>query len=296
MSDDWVEVLQAVAAAGADADRGRAPVLGPDDGRSGHPGGRRCAALARGTTSHGDPRPSSAAAEIGVPVAVMTYYNLVFRAGHRRFAALAGRGRGGRCDRARPPARGARAVGGRGRRGRGRDGAAWSRPSTPPDRVARDLPRGRGASSTPSARMGVTGERDELGADAPRRWSNGPARCSDLPIVRRHRDLDPRAGPPGRARWPTGWWSGSALVRRLLDGGGPEGAAEFVASCGARSGPEARSAGRDEHQAAVVAAEAEGVREHRRRASRAGAAPATTSRAISGSSCSSPAVGGMTPW
>ena len=28
--------------------------------------------------------------------------------------------------------------------------------------------------------------------------------------------------------WPTGWSIGSALVRRLLEGGGPEAAASFI--------------------------------------------------------------------
>ncbi len=36
---DWVEIVRAIAAAGADADRDRDPVLGPGDGRAGHPAG-----------------------------------------------------------------------------------------------------------------------------------------------------------------------------------------------------------------------------------------------------------------
>src|ERR1700677_4190025 len=84
MSDDWVATLQAVAAAGADAVEVGLPFSDPMiDGPVVQ--GAGLAALDRGTAVHGA-LDELATAELGIPIAVMTYYNLVFRAGHRRFA------------------------------------------------------------------------------------------------------------------------------------------------------------------------------------------------------------------
>ena len=55
------------------------------------------------------------------------------------------------------------------------------------------------------------------------------AAVTDLPVCVGHRRVDPRAG--GQVcEVADGVVVGSALVRRLLEGEGPEGAAEFVAS------------------------------------------------------------------
>src|SRR5436190_3699510 len=82
--DDWTEVLRAVAAAGADAIEVGIPFSDPVmDGPTIQEASKQ--ALDRGTT------PASVVSALGevdagVPLAVMTYYNIVFRGGHRRFA------------------------------------------------------------------------------------------------------------------------------------------------------------------------------------------------------------------
>ena len=77
---------EAAAANGADGDRDRHPVLRPGDGRARDPAG-----VAGGARRRGDARRRSStrwpALDVGVPLAVMTYYNLVHHDGHERFAA-----------------------------------------------------------------------------------------------------------------------------------------------------------------------------------------------------------------
>ena len=85
MTDDWIEVLQAIASAGADAIEVGLPFSDPMiDGPVVQAAG--LAAFERHPTIQGL-LDQLAIAELGIPVAVMTYYNLVFRFGHRRFAA-----------------------------------------------------------------------------------------------------------------------------------------------------------------------------------------------------------------
>ena len=84
LGPDWVEVVRAVAAAGADAIEIGIPFSDPlMDGPVIQEATRR--ALAEGATPVGV---VSALADVdaGVPLAVMTAYNIVFRAGHERFA------------------------------------------------------------------------------------------------------------------------------------------------------------------------------------------------------------------
>ena len=122
MTDDWEQSLAAVVAAGADAVEVGHPLLGPDDGRAGDPGGG--AARAQRGTVPDEVLDGIARAEAPVPVAVMTYYNIVFRAGHKRMArSLAAAGVSGAIL-AGPPHRGDRPLGGRGGRGGHRHRAA----------------------------------------------------------------------------------------------------------------------------------------------------------------------------
>ena len=82
---DWAEAIRAAAAAGADAIEIGIPFSDPVmDGpviqeasasRRWRPGPRRSASS---TTWRG--------LDAGIPLAVMTYYNIVFRTGHERFA------------------------------------------------------------------------------------------------------------------------------------------------------------------------------------------------------------------
>ncbi|HJV09429.1 MAG TPA: tryptophan synthase subunit alpha, partial [Acidimicrobiales bacterium] len=88
---DWLQVIEAVAAAGADAVEVGVPFSDPVmDGPVIQQASQQ--ALAGGAT------PASILADLGrvdvdIPLVVMTYYNIVFRAGHHRFAqSLADRG------------------------------------------------------------------------------------------------------------------------------------------------------------------------------------------------------------
>src|SRR6185437_10076036 len=84
MTDDWTTALEAVVAAGADAVELGVPFSDPMmDGPVIQEAALR--ALARGTTPD-EVLDGVARAETPVPVAVMTYYNLIFRAGHKRMA------------------------------------------------------------------------------------------------------------------------------------------------------------------------------------------------------------------
>ena len=100
-------------------------------------------------------------------------------------------------------------------------------PSSPPERVAAHL--------RPSARLrlrgrphGVTGERGDLGADAAKVVERIRA-CTDMPVC-----VGVGVSTPDQAaevcEVADGVVVGSALVRRLLEGEGPDGAAAFVGS------------------------------------------------------------------
>jgi tryptophan synthase alpha chain len=82
--DGWVEAIEAAAAAGADAVEVGLPFSDPVmDGPVIQEASQR--ALDSGTTPGGVLKALSGL-DAGIPVSVMTYYNLVFRAGHDRFA------------------------------------------------------------------------------------------------------------------------------------------------------------------------------------------------------------------
>ncbi len=86
LDGEWVDLVRAFADAGADAIEVGIPFSDPVmDGPTIQEASVR--SLERGTTPHtvvAELRGVSD--EIGVPLIVMTYYNIVFRAGHRRFA------------------------------------------------------------------------------------------------------------------------------------------------------------------------------------------------------------------
>jgi tryptophan synthase alpha chain len=222
MSEDWLSVLAAVADAGADALEVGLPFSDPMlDGPVIQEAGLR--ALERGTTVQGV-LAELARADLGVPVAVMTYYNLVFRAGHRRMAAsLAASGVAGAIvpdlplEELDPWAGAADAA--------GVETVLLVAPPTPPERVRAIVARCRGFCYA-VARMGVTGERATLGADA----------ADVVARVRQHGDIPVCCGigisTPAQAaeicQVADGVVVGSALVRRLLEGAGPEGAARLV--------------------------------------------------------------------
>ncbi len=224
MTEDWAQTLAAVVAAGADAVEVGIPFSDPMmDGPVIQEAGLR--ALARGTTPE-HVLDGIARAEAPVPVAVMTYYNLVFRAGHKRMArSMAAAGVGGAIavdlpiEELGPWAAEADAA--------GIDTVLLVAPSSPPERVKRICARARGFVYA-VARMGVTGERADLGSDA----------AQVVERVREYTDMPVCVGigvsTPAQAAEvcdvADGVIVGSALVRRLLEGGGPEAAASFVGS------------------------------------------------------------------
>jgi tryptophan synthase alpha chain len=222
MTDDWGQALAAVVAAGADAVEVGIPFSDPMmDGPVIQEAALR--ALQRGTVPD-QVLDGIARAEVTVPVAVMTYYNIIFRAGHKRMAhSLAASGVSGAIIPDLPLEEIEHwAV--------QADGAGVATvllvaPSSPEDRVARISARARGFVYAVS-RMAVTGERGDLGVHA----------AAVVERIRRHTDLPVCVGvgvsTPEQAsevcQVADGVVVGSALVRRLLEGGGPEAAAEFV--------------------------------------------------------------------
>jgi tryptophan synthase alpha chain len=100
-------------------------------------------------------------------------------------------------------------------------------PSSPPDRVERICARARGFVYA-MARMSVTGERADLGGDV-EKVVGRIRQCTDLPVC-----VGIGVSTPEQAAEvcavADGVIVGSALVRRLLEGEGPDGAASFVAA------------------------------------------------------------------
>ena len=224
MSPDWGESLAAVVAAGADAVEVGIPFSDPMiDGPVIQQAALR--ALQRDTVPE-DVLDGIARAEAPVPIAVMTYYNIVYRAGHKRMArSLAAAGVGGAIlpdlpiEELEPWQAEADAA--------GVDTILLVAPSSPDERVARICARARGFVYA-VARMGVTGERQSLGGEA----------AKVVERIRRHTDMPVCVGvgisTPDQAaeicEVADGVAVGSALVRRLIAGEGPEGAAAFVGS------------------------------------------------------------------
>jgi tryptophan synthase alpha chain len=222
MTDDWGQALAAVVAAGADAVEVGIPFSDPMmDGPVVQEAALR--ALQRGVVPD-QVLDAIARAEVPVPVAVMTYYNIVFRAGHKRMArSLASSGVSGAIlpdlslEEIDPWAAEADEA--------GVATVMLVAPSSPVDRVERICARARGFVYA-VARMGVTGERVDLGGDV----------VAVVERIRRFTDLPVCVGvgvsTPEQAaevcEVADGVVVGSALVRRLLAGEGPEGAAEFV--------------------------------------------------------------------
>ncbi len=222
MVEDWVQVLQAAAAAGADAIEVGVPFSDPMmDGPVIQQASVQ--ALGRGTTPQGV-LDALAGAGLGIPVVVMTYYNIVYRAGHRRMARSL---RAAGVEGAIVPDLSLEELG------------PWTAeadeagvatvllvaPSTPPERVAALCARSRGFVYA-VARMGVTGERPSLGTESAA-VVRRVRRCTDTPVL-----VGVGVSTPAQAsevcEVADGVVVGSALVRRVLQGEGPEGAADFV--------------------------------------------------------------------
>jgi len=224
ITPDWTEHLEAMAEAGADAVEVGIPFSDPVmDGPTIQAASEQ--ALARGTT------PASILGElrrveVAMPLVAMTYFNLVFRAGTDRFAAEAvASGIAGvilpdvpmeELGEWEPAA--------------GRAGLATvllASPVSPDDRLAELCRRSRGFVYGVNL-MGVTGERrsvSERSAVLAKRLKA----VTDLPVVMGFGVTTPEQAAAVAAE-ADGVVVASALMRRVLDGAGPDDTAAAVAA------------------------------------------------------------------
>lgn len=224
MDDRWLLTLDGLAGAGADAIEVGIPFSDPMiDGPTIQEASLR--ALQRGTTPDGVLADLSRI-DPGVPLIVMTYYNLILRAGHQRIAGImAESGVSGAIVPDLPLEEldgWAEAA--------DRAGVATVllvAPSTPPDRIQAICDRSRGFVYA-VGRMGVTGEQAEL-AESARQVVERTVGRTRLPVC-----VGIGVSTPEQAavlcQVADGVVVGSALVRRLLEGCGPDGAADFISS------------------------------------------------------------------
>jgi tryptophan synthase alpha chain len=219
----WVDALEAVAAAGADAVEIGIPFSDPVmDGPVIQQASQQ--ALRNGATPH-SVIAEAAKFDGDAPLAAMTYVNLVGHMGYRRFAAaLADAGIAGAIlpdlplDELGPWADAADAH--------GVETVLLAAPTTPDDRLRAICARSRGFVYAVSL-LGVTGERASLAARA----ADVARRCraaTDVPVLLGVGISNAEVAVEA-SEHADGVVVGSALVRRLLDGGGPDAAGAFVA-------------------------------------------------------------------
>ncbi len=218
----WVDTLEAVAAAGADAIEIGIPFSDPVmDGATIQRANER--ALAAGTTPQSILQAISEA-DTGVPTAVMTYVNIAHHMGFERFAAsLAAVGVSG-CILPDLPLEEVQEWA-EAAAGAGVETILLAAPTAPDERLPRICARSRGFVYGVGL-MGITGVRAELAASA-KEISVRLKKVTDLPVL-----VGVGVGTPAQARdvcsVSDGVVVGSAVVQRMLDGNGPEGVAELV--------------------------------------------------------------------
>jgi len=224
MDGEWRDVVRAVADAGADALEIGIPFSDPVmDGPVIQEASQR--ALDRGATPQSildDLRGIDA----GVPLAVMTYYNIAFHMGHERFASSL---RAAGVDAAilpdlpleecAPWCDAADAA--------GVETVLLAAPTAPDDRLPRICARSRGFVYGVGL-LGVTGERETV-AESARVIAKRLKAVTDKPVLVGV-GVSNAEQAVALCDVADGVIVGSALVRRLLDGEGPSGAAAFVRS------------------------------------------------------------------
>lgn len=223
LSPEWQIVLEAAAAAGADAVEVGFPFSDPMmDGPVIQEAS--ALALAKGATPMRILEDVAKADSGGVPVAVMTYYNLLVRAGHER-AALRMKEAGVAAaivpdlpvDELGPWKEAADAA--------ELETVLLAAPTTPDRRLRLIAARTSGFLYAVGV-MGVTGERTSL-AESAIRLARRCKEVSDVPVL-----VGVGITTPEQAvavcEVADGVVVGSAIVRRLLDGEGPEGVARLV--------------------------------------------------------------------
>jgi tryptophan synthase alpha chain len=223
LGDDWIETMQAVAAAGADAIEIGIPFSDPVmDGPT--------IQLANDHALEAGASPQSIldrvrGADIGVPTAVMTYGNIAYRMGWDRFAnTLADAGVSG-CILPDIPLEES-GVWTDAADAAGIETVMLAAPTAPDERLPRICERSHGFVYAVGL-LGITGVRAEL-ADSAKIIAARVKDVTDKPVL-----VGVGVGTPAQAvevsEVADGVVVGSAIVQRMLDGGGPEGVAELVA-------------------------------------------------------------------
>ncbi len=225
LGDDWLETICAVAGAGADAIEIGVPFSDPVmDGTIIQQANDR--ALSEGATPQSIlAAVSGAAADIGVPTAVMTYVNIAHHMGYERFASsLATAGVSG-CILPDLPLEEVGEWAGCADAA-GVETVLLAAPTAPDERLPRICARSRGFVYGVGL-MGITGVREELAASATRTAARLKA-VTDRPVL-----VGVGVGTPAQAaevcEVADGAVVGSAIVTRMLEGAGPEGVAALVA-------------------------------------------------------------------
>jgi tryptophan synthase alpha chain len=226
LGKDWLDVVRACADAGADAIEIGIPFSDPVmDGVTIQEASQR--ALDLGATPD-SVIAQAAELDITTPIAVMTYYNLVAHMGHERFAASLA---AARIDGAILPdlPLDELELGGWDATAKthGIECVLLASPTTTDARLAQICAAASGFVYGVSL-LGVTGERAGL-ADTAAEMGARLKSATDVPVL-----LGVGISTPAQAaeaaRYADGVVVGSALVRRLLQSGGPDEAHKFVAS------------------------------------------------------------------
>jgi tryptophan synthase alpha chain len=220
----WLDVVRAAVDGGADAIEIGIPFSDPVmDGRTIQEASQR--ALELGATP-AKIITEAAQLEVDVPRAVMTYCNPVQHAGYERFATeLAGAGIDGAIvpdlplDELAPWAEAADAA--------NVETVLLAAPTTSDERLRAICERSRGFVYA-VALMGVTGERQRLAEQAKTMGERCKA-ATDKPVLL-GLGISTPAHAVEAASFADGVIVGSALIRRLLDGGGPDEVRTFVSS------------------------------------------------------------------
>jgi tryptophan synthase alpha chain len=220
--DGWEDAIRAAALAGADAVEVGIPFSDPViDGPVIQAASLK--ALKAGATPAGIVDALSRL-DAGIPIAVMTYYNIVFRAGHERFArSLVEAGVAGAIlpdlplEEVGPWCEAADAA--------GVETVLLAAPTAPDERLPRICARSRGFVYAVGV-LGVTGERERL-ADSAVEMARRLKAVTDLPVL-----VGVGVSNAEQAalavRVADGVVQGASVVRRLLDGG-PEAVGAYVA-------------------------------------------------------------------
>jgi tryptophan synthase alpha chain len=224
LGSQWLDVVRAVIDSGADAVEIGIPFSDPImDGRTIQEASQRALDLGATPTSVIE---QLAQLDAPVPLVVMTYYNLVAHAGHDRFARDL---RTADVDAAILPDLPLDELDGWSDAARvhGVEVVLLAAPTTTDERLRAICDVSQGFVYGVSL-LGVTGEREELAAQA-EQMGRRLKSVTDLPVL-----LGVGISTPAQAAQAAassdGVIVGSALVRRLLDGGGPDEARAFVTS------------------------------------------------------------------